>query len=533
VDSFDASNFAASSYKRYYYGIYFDDDWKVTPKLTLNLGLRWDHFTPYADTFGAMGNMIPGPPESGAEYLIPDERSSTPLSSSFKALTQKDGIAVQYSSLPLGTAQNDNFAPRLGAAFHLSRRLVARAGYGIFYGALSSLGYGPTLGNSYPFLYNFGLSSLTPAQPITFPNGSLATLETGFTGETFTSADVNAQYLVMDGRQLHNITPYYENYNFTLEYQVSPNQTAQLAYVGNQSHNMNTYVGYNTPSELIPPGYDEYDYVPFPDFSDGSSYESDGAGTYYNSLQATFNRRFSGGLNIFANYTYGMCRSDWRSAALSTIGGYRAPSLPGFGIQGDYAYCDADVPQVFHFNGIWSLPVGKGRRFLSNRSGLVNQVLGGWQANWIVTLQDGLPFSIGCPVSTTGDFGCDPLLVPGQNIYAGPHNVNDWLNAATFATPPVATSVGQSNFAPLGGANTCCHGPGEHRLDFSLFKEFPISESKHFEFRAEFFNLTNTPWFANPSYTNYTDTATFGKITSLQDGANDPREIQFALKFYW
>jgi hypothetical protein len=145
-----------------------------------------------------------------------------------------------------------------------------------------------------------------------------------------------------------------------------------------------------------------------------------------------------------------------------------------------------------------------------------------------------MPFNVGCPIGTTADFGCYALLVPGQNIYGGQHNVNQWINPAAFANPPVATSIGQSNFAPLGGAPTQAHGPGEHRLDFSIFKEFPVSEGKRLEFRAEFFNLTNTPWFANPSYTtDFTNTATFGKITSLRDLAFDPREIQFAFKFYF
>ena len=212
---------------------------------------------------------------------------------------------------------------------------------------------------------------------------------------------------------------------------------------------------------------------------------------------------------------------------------FRAPYLPGFGIQGDYGLCDADEPNLLHFSGRYQLPFGKGMRFLGNSSGVVNQVLGGWQTNWILNLQDGQPFNVTCPVATTADFGCFALLVPGQNIYAGPHNVNNWINPAAFATPPSATAIGQSDYSPLGGRPSQAHGPGEHRIDFSLFKEFPISESKHFEFRAEFFNLTNTPWFANPSQLNYTNTKLFGEITSLRDGANDPREVQFALKFYW
>jgi hypothetical protein len=248
----------------------------------------------------------------------------------------------------------------------------------------------------------------------------------------------------------------------------------------------------------------------------------------------TFARTFKGGLDFNGNYTFSKCMSDFRNILSNeSLGSFRAPYLPGFGIQGDYGLCDADEPNLVHLSGLYALPFGNGRRFLANSRGLVNGVLGGWQTNWILTLQDGQPFNVPCAVDTTADFGCFALEIPGQNIYAGPHDVNHWVNAAAFATPPIATAIGQSNYAPLGGAVSPAHGPGEHRLDFSLFKEFPISESKHFEFRAEIFNLTNTPWFSNPSQLNYTEPSTFGEISTLRDGANDPRIIQFALKFYW
>ena len=141
-------------------------------------------------------------------------------------------------------------------------------------------------------------------------------------------------------------------------------------------------------------------------------------------------------------------------------------------------------------------------------------------------------------------FGCYALLVPGQDKYAGPHNVDQWLNPAAFTSPPVATTRGQTDRSPLGGAPTQFYGPGFHRLDFSLFKDFPTSETTHLEFRSEFFNLTNHPNFSPPGFSgngvlaapgslNYASPTTFGKIASTRDGQNDQREIQFALKFYF
>jgi hypothetical protein len=122
--------------------------------------------------------------------------------------------------------------------------------------------------------------------------------------------------------------------------------------------------------------------------------------------------------------------------------------------------------------------------------------------------------------------------------------VNQWLNPAAFAIPPVATTIGQSDYSPLGGGPSQFRGPGFHRLDFSLFKEFQLSERFRLEFRSEFFNLTNHPNFSNPGFSgngvvaapgslNYLDTTNLGKITSNRDGQNDQREIQFALKLYY
>jgi hypothetical protein len=213
--------------------------------------------------------------------------------------------------------------------------------------------------------------------------------------------------------------------------------------------------------------------------------------------------------------------------------GYRAPTLPGFGIQGDYQLCNYDIKNVFHLSGTYDLPFGRGRQLLRNSSGMVNAVLGGWNTNFILTLQGGQPGTVGCPLTTAAGLGCIAFLVPGNNIYASHRSVDGWLNPAAFATPPVATQIGQTDYTPLGGAPTQFYGPGFHRLDFSVFKIFPITERTRVEFRSEFFNLTNTPNFANPSYLDYTNPTTFGKITATRDGQNDQREIQFALKLYF
>jgi hypothetical protein len=536
ADAVFASNYTGPDDIRHYYGAYFQDNWKSTPKLTLDLGLRWEFFGQVVERYGAQANFIPGPPGNGAEYLIPVSRQNTPLSPSFPTTLAKDGIKLAYSSTPgLTNTPLNNFGPRVGIAYQVKPKLVVRAGYGLFYAGFTDIGGSPDIGSNYPFLYNFSFFNPTPASPITYPNGALATLENGLTGVQLSPAAVNAEGLGLEGLQTGYSTPYTQEYNFTVQYQLTPNQTFSLGYVGNNSRHLEIGPGLNQPSEILPTSVNPQLYVPFPDFGRGASYVTTEGNSDYNSLQVNFERRFSQGLNVLANYTWSKCFSDAHQllGLNGNQGGYRAPDLLGFGIQGDYALCGIDIPQVFHLSGTYELPFGHGQRFLRSSRGVVNALLGGWTTNWILTLEDGFPATIGCPIATTSDFGCNALLVPGQNVYSGPHNVNDWLNPNAFANPAPATAIGQSNFGVLGGAPTQFLGPGFHRVDFSLFKEIQTSESTHLEFRTEVFNLTNTPQFGFPAFTDFTNTATFGRITSLRDGVNDPREIQMALKFYW
>jgi hypothetical protein len=544
-DSVGASNYANTDMGRNYYGVYFQDDWKTTPKLTLNLGLRWEYFGQIVENFGAQSNFIPAGSGGAAQFLLTQSRCKTPLSPDFFTAAKTDHISIVCSSQPgLGYSQLTNFAPRLGFAYQFTPKLVMRGGYGIFYG-----GFENSVVETYtdfPFQYSLSYPALTPAQPVTFSNGAIGTIENGLTPILpLTSAAAEPAGVTFTAEDYHMKTPYTQGYNLTFQYQLTPNQTLQLGYVGNTVRHLGVYLPYNNPSQLLPPGLNPLSYSPYPDFGYGGTYTSMSGDSYYNSLQMTFERRFSQGINLLADYTYSKCRTDAVDVLNSTaINTYRGPLLPGFGVQGDYGLCDFDIPNVVHVSGTYALPVGKGQKYLHDSHGVVDDVLGGWQTNWILTLQDGMPFTIPCINATSSGFGCNALMVPGQNVYAGPHNVNQWMNPAAFTTPPPVTTIGQTNFAPLGGTPSQLLGPGFHRLDFSLFKEFQTTENTRLEFRAEVFNLTNTPNFAAPGFSgngvtaapgalDYTSPSTFGRISSTRDLQNDQREIQFALKFYW
>jgi hypothetical protein len=542
ADNIQASNIANTDQQHPYWGAYFQDDYQLSSRLTINLGLRWEYFGQQVEVFGAQSNFLPAANGGTSEFLITQRRCNTPLSADFTTALAADNIKLVCSSQPgLGQSQLTNFSPRVGFAYKIFDKLVARGGYGIFYG-----GFENSVVETYvdfPFQYELGYPLLTPNAPVTYPNGAIGTIETGLSGIPLTPSAVEPAGVSLTGEDYHVKTPYTQGYNFTLQYQLSHNDTVSLGYVGNTVRHLGVYLGPNVPSEILPPGLNTLNYSPYPNFEPGGTYSSFAGDSFYNSMQINYERRLHNGLSVLANFTWSKCRTDAVDVLNETALNYRAALLPGFGIQGDYGLCDFDIPKVFHLSGSYDIPVGKGRQYLANSNGLVDALIGGWSTNWILTLENGQPGTVPCVISTTSGFGCDALLVPGNSVYAANRSVNDWLNPAAFASPPVAASVGQTNYAVLGGGPTQFLGPGYHRLDFSLFKNFRTTEKTHLEFRAEVFNLSNTPNFSAPGFggngvsaapgaLDYTS-STFGTINSTRDGQNDQREIQFALKFYF
>jgi hypothetical protein len=238
-----------------------------------------------------------------------------------------------------------------------------------------------------------------------------------------------------------------------------------------------------------------------------------------------------------------------------SLQGYRAPSVPGFGIRGDYGLASFDIRNVVHLSGGYELPFGKGKRYM-NEGGIASQVVGGWSFSWIATLQGGQPITIPCASTATAGTGCYAMLVPGQSVDTGLHHDSNGLlswfgNPAAWTQPCVLGASGPiandpagciplTGLAALGGHAAQVDGPGFHRLDFSTAKNFRLSERFNLQFRAEFFNILNHPNFNSPGFggngvvaisgsENYLD-KTFGEIGSTRDSPNDPRQIQFALK---
>lgn len=541
ADNVAASNIANTIQNRNYYGAYFQDDFHASSKLTLNLGLRWEYFGQLIETQGEQSNFLPSTSGSPAQFLLTKGRCNTPLSADLTAAAAADSINIVCSNAAgLGHSQRTNFSPRVGFAYQITPKLVVRAGYGLFYGGFENSVVITYI--DFPFQFGLTYPNLTPDAPVTFPNGSIGTLENGLLGIPLAPDKVEPEGVSFTGEDFNNKTPYTQAYNLTLQYQLSQNNSVQVGYVGNTVRHLGVYTNPNSPAEILPPGLNPFDFSPYPHFQNSFTYTRFAGISSYNSAQFNYEHRFSQGLSALANYTWSQCRTDAVDVLNSTaISGRGTSRLPGVGIRGDTGLCDFDIRHVFHLSGIYELPVGHGKRFLAKASGIANALLGGWSMNWILPLETGQPGTVPCAIATTSGFGCYANKVPGQSVTGGVHNVDHFLNPAAFTTPPLATTIGQSDDRPLGGSPSQFAGPGFHRLDFSLFKVFAVSERTRLEFRSEIFNLTNTPNFSLPGFGNngvsgapgaldYTNTSNFGKINSTRDGQNDQRELQFALK---
>lgn len=532
ANSIALSTFTEHGLTHKYFGGYGQDDWRVSRQLTLNLGLRYDLFNFMHEQHDNIANFVPGPNRAGGTYLV-TSRINSELPSSFISALTAEGITVQQVDQgALVNIQHLNFAPRVGFAYEVTKRLVARGGYGIFYGGIEDIGGSPLVTENFPVEYDITRTAVNGATPLA-SNNSLGLLETSFQNLAVTPSTVNPSGLSLIGFQKHAQTPYAEGYNLSFQYAITQSLALTADYVGDVSRHIETVLSLNSVGELLPPTATTTPYVPYPDTAlSGDDMTVTGASSSFNAGQVTLQQRATHGLTLLTNFAWQKTLTDARDPLENTTGSYRAPYLPGFGIQADLEHADFDVKRIFHFSGTYDIPFGTGREFGSNAHGVAQAALGGWSTNFIATAQDGQPFTVSCSVTTGAGTGCNALLVPGQNPYAN-SSVAHFVNAAAFANPAAVAAVGQTNVAPLGGEATQVSGPPFRRLDVSFFKQFHFGERFYSEFRGELFNITNTPNFANPSSLNFSNTTSFGQITATRDSPNDPREVQFALKLYW
>ena len=575
------SNISLTDNGKNYYGGYVNDDWKLTNKLTINLGVRWDYFGLVLEHHANQANFVPGgPPTGGAMYIIPSGPNAGNLSGNFLAQLAADNItpvATNVYGKGLGNSQANNFAPRVGFAYQISPKLVARGGFGIFYNGFENRGFSPNLGENYPFQFNFNYSEPNNHTSVTFPGcdtagpGNTATFETGFSCTPLDPLLVSARGLGLRGIQFDYQTPYSMGGNLTLQYQLTPTMSLQGAYVTSLARHLEVFPNSNNVTQLFPASTaldGKVDPItnltvgslrPFPGFSGGNSFAATEGTSAYHGLQTRLEKQFGGGLSFLATYTWSKTLTDALDLLNNpgSAGNYRAPDIPGFGIKQDRGLASFDIRNVFHFSGSYDLPFGQGKKFGSNASGFSNQVIGGWSVNTIITIQGGQPITFTCPTTTAAGTNCYDLRVSGENpklgIYTDTNGRPNWIgNPGAFAQPctlgpggaPLTTPTGcvpLAGLAALGGYHTSIPGPGFQRWDFSLFKNFTFKERYTLQFRTEIFNVINHPNFNAPNFggngvvaiggSGDLTSSNFGEIGSTRDAPYDARQIQFALKF--
>ncbi len=513
---------------RWYYSAFVQDDWKVTPRLSVNLGIRWEYTQPIRELHDEQANFYgnyAGMNQGSGTLLIPSSQRSFPFSQTMLNTLASNNIAIQYTDNSyLVNPRKLNFAPRIGISYLLDPHTVIRAGGGIFYGGFENIGLGLNLANNAPFFVNASFIP-TPNQcynlngTVTCPtNGQ--TLETGF-GAAATSASALAAASgigTIYAQDQNAKSSYNTAYNLTLQHSFTDTLTFTIGYQGNQSkhlrmsYNANTYAGY------VPNGANSQNYQPFHDFSI-VNVSAGGIGRY-DSFQTKIEKRFGAGLYFLGGYTWSHCLDDaFGPIGQSAAGGYRNPNLLGF--RYDYGDCTQDVRNRATLNGQYELPFGRGKAF-ANKSQLADELIGGWKTSLVFQAQSGnpvfltstnqgssYPFRIGDPLAPGGT--TKSATQPNFVCATKTHTLQQWFNPCAFANPPIAVSgasdptqdtinVAQAGLLPSGPrGRQGIVGPGFNRVDMSMFKSFAIPfRETSVQLRADGFNVFNHPSFGNP-----------------------------------
>jgi hypothetical protein len=508
------NNFISS--QKWAWAFFGQDDWKVTPKLTLNLGLRYEIFSPIGEKFGRQSSFLP---QTDTLYIPKGKDQNAPLPPSFNQggtlsfINVCRGCTDQY----LIPTDHLDFSPRIGIAYQLRPRTVVRLGYGIFYGGEENQGGYPNRGEAVPFNETVQLNrnGLDPFTPNPFFAGGVAG---GFPSNVF-SLDVPPAFRGIT-RNYRN--PLVHKWNVAIQHDLGHNMALEVSYVGNhQAHSIIIWDPNTCPNNPNP-NVSCDSLRPDPRLGGLSFVDSFSFGNYHG-VTSKLEKRYSNGLNFSASYTYGHALAD---TGTTLTGSAYQGSKDGRNLAAGYSSAAWDIRHNFVASFIYDLPFGRGRRWMSN-AGAASWLIGNWQFNSIATFRTGPPFTIGT-TQCVGVFGnCQPDLVPGQdpkNAPSGGRRPEEWFNTAAVVAPTPGTpgTLGlQSN-----------NYPGQRSVDISLFKDFPFTERFKVQLRAEAFNMANTPQWGNQSSGGLDvqqGTPAFGQITGTQ--ANSQRHVQFALRF--
>ncbi|MBM3740162.1 MAG: hypothetical protein FJW39_30775, partial [Acidobacteria bacterium] len=500
----------STAFQNLFYGAYVQDDYRLSPKLTVNMGFRWEYEGPRTERFDQMTR--------GFAYTTP-----SPLQTAAPNLRVNGGLQfAARDGQPRG--QTDpvwkNFSPRLGLAYHVHPKLVVRTGFGIFFAGTTTAGRGtgasPGFSVATPMVTS--IDGILPHDRLAnpFPTGLLPPI----------GASQGLLTLVGQGATFTEVTrpiAYSQQYSFGLQYSVNANLLLEATYSGNRGiHIQNSNLNVNqitaeqmrlgdalltrvtnpffgriqtgglatattTTAQLIRP-YPHFTGVTLREFNDGTS--------TYHALLAKLERRFGRGLTFLASYTNSKLIDNVRTRQ------------DNYDLRAGRGLSAIHTPQRLVLTGVWDLPFGKGQAWLSGTNAVVRRIVEGWQMNWIGTLQTGNVLSVTSSVNTTQSQGGAqrPNSTGASPKLEGPvkNRLNRYFDTAQFA------NAAPYQFGNLGRTLADVLGPGLHNWDISLFKNISVAERLKFQIRCEAFNVWNHPAFGNPGVTF--GTASFGRI---------------------
>jgi hypothetical protein len=499
-----------------FFHTFAQDNWRIGRNFTLNLGVRWE-----------MNSMLVGIRGQSNAFDFATGKIIVPTRNGTPDLTAQPGSAAAWNvfrplletteekGLPweLRHGNPHDIAPRIGFAWRPfgSSKWVVRSAYGIFYVYPDSnilLGQVRTP----PFVILQVINNDVPTASTLTPRRSLANY---FLGQSL--LDINATPAPTTGGTDY-ATTYTQTWNFNVQREFANNIAVEVGYVANKGTHLQASSAQNVP--LPGPGNVQAR-RPYPNWG-VLDYKIWGGSSTYHSLQAKFEKRFSRGFSFLGSYSFSKCLDG---------PGSEEGSAPAYYLDNLYrARCDYDVPHNFVTSYILELPFGKGRRFLGSAPKVVDYVIGGWQWQGINTVQSGVPYNVSISVDRANTGVAqrpDSIATPVE-----PRSLSCWYfttsNPAckTLLPNQPDTFVLPSLYAVGNAGRNLLRGDKLIQLDMSLIKNFRLTETKMFEFRAQGFNITNTPSFSAPS--GSVNLATGGLITATR---NQPRLYEFGLKF--
>jgi hypothetical protein len=507
-----------------YFGGFVQDDWKITRRLTLNLGLRYELFTQPVDArdLGSLFNIQNG------QYALPG----------------KNGY-----SRAIVDADHNNFGPRAGFAWQATQKLVLRGGYGLFYGERDQNQQVTQFSGNLPNTPVVSLPSVSATQTVTPPytiNTPIKVVPADASLASFTPAAPFVGTIRSQG--FHDARdPMLHQFNFDIQFQATGSLLLETSYSGAIGRDLSTlFINENqVPFPAALQGLNKQANRPFPNINGTVIPTFSTASNDYNAVNFRVEKRYGKGLALLVNYTIQKnLESGGAGPDAYTQNGGTSIALDTYNLARERGVAPIDVPQMFAGSAAYELPFGPGKPWLSGK-GPAGKIAGGWQVNTIVTLRGGFPTDIRTnvlpPVFNTFNVAD---RVAGQPMLLNSHGVDGYFNPAAFRVPGTVPGVTGAAIQAFGNSpRRVARGPGSRNADFSIFKNIAFTERYSLQFRAEAFNLTNTPTFFLPSANNPTLTCigpaggacnaanpAFGKLTS---GTATGRQVQFGMKFYF